>query len=285
MPRAAVVVGRAGTGQHLLTSKDAAGFELHWDDHDVLVVQLAGEKSWEVRGASRPVPMFRDAEPNTEPSEQIVWTGTMAPGDVMHIPRGHWHQATRTDRDAEDGSGFSLHVTFGIVARTGADWVAWLADQARDQELFRHDLAHHDDPEAQSLALSGAVAGLAQARPPGEFLVGRRRAQRPARHLSTFGAFGPPERVVCVAEFPPEIDTADDGTVTVVAAGRRIRFAAKALPALRPLLSGNPAVVADVAAETGLDAARIAEKLMRENICAEAGPELSSGYTGLATTG
>ncbi|MGH3565278.1 MAG: JmjC domain-containing protein [Pseudonocardia sp.] len=267
-----------------LTTKDAAGFELHWDDHDVLVVQLAGEKSWEVRGASRPAPMFRDAEPNTEPSEEIVWAGTMTTGDVMHIPRGHWHQATRTDRPA-DRSGFSLHVTFGIVARTGVDWISWLADQARQQELFRHDLAHHDDPAAHAQALTGAVTGLAQSHPPAEFLTGRRREQRPARHLSTFATFGPPERVVCIAEFPPELDTAADGSVTVVAAGRRIRFAGKALPALRLLCSGNPVVVAAVAAETGVDAARIAEMLLRENICAELGPDLSSGYTGLATTG
>jgi hypothetical protein len=266
-----------------LTTKDAAGFELHWDDHDVLVVQLAGEKSWEVRGASRPAPMFRDAEPNTAPSEDIVWTGTMAAGDVMHIPRGYWHQATRTDRTDGDGAGFSLHVTFGFVQRTGVDWLSWLADQAREQELFRHDL--DGDSRAQAAALTDAVAELAASCPPMDFLTSRRRVQRSPRHLSTFSTFGPPEQMVCIAEFPPEVDAAADGSVTVAAAGRRIRFAAKALPALRLLCSGNPVTVADVAAKTGVDAARIAEMLLRESICAELGPDLSSGYTGLVTTG
>ncbi|MGH3830643.1 MAG: JmjC domain-containing protein [Pseudonocardiaceae bacterium] len=37
-----------------LTTQDTSGFVLHWDDHDVIIVQLAGEKSWEVRAASRP---------------------------------------------------------------------------------------------------------------------------------------------------------------------------------------------------------------------------------------
>ncbi|WIX76037.1 cupin domain-containing protein [Amycolatopsis carbonis] len=268
-----------------LTTKDAAGFDLHWDDHDVLVVQVAGEKSWEVRGTSRVAPMFRDAEPNTEPSDETVWAGTMTAGDVMHIPRGYWHQATRTDRTGEAGSGFSLHVTFGFVQRAGVDWVSWLADQAREQELFRHDLEHDDGPSGQAATLAGAVAELAGKLPPAEFLTARRRQQRPRRHLSTFATFGPPEQVVCVAEFPPEIVTADDGSVTVLAAGRRIRFAAKALPVVRRLCSGNPVPVADVAAETGIDAARIAEILLRENVCAEVGPDLSSGYTGLVTTG
>lgn len=69
-----------------LTTNDAAGFNLHWDDHDVIIVQLGGEKSWEVRGLSRPAPMYRDAERNDEPSEEIVWSGTLTAGDVMHIP-------------------------------------------------------------------------------------------------------------------------------------------------------------------------------------------------------
>lgn len=123
-----------------LTTNDAAGFSLHWDDHDVVIIQIAGEKSWEVRGASRPVPMYRDAEPNQEPSEDIVWSGTMRTGDVMHIPRGYWHQATRTGR----GAGYSLHVTFGFVKRTGVDWLTWVADRSRERELFRRDIARWD---------------------------------------------------------------------------------------------------------------------------------------------
>jgi hypothetical protein len=106
---------------------DTAGFDLHWDDHDVICVQLAGQKSWEVRGASRPHPMYRDAERNTEPAEDVVWAGTMNPGDVMHIPRGFWHTATRVG----SGEGHSLHVTFGITKRTGVAWLNHLSDIAR----------------------------------------------------------------------------------------------------------------------------------------------------------
>src|SRR5256714_9212274 len=70
---------------------DTAGFSTHWDDHDVLCIQLAGQKSWEVRGPSRPHPMYRDAEDNLDPPQEVLWSGTMAAGDVMHIPRGFWH--------------------------------------------------------------------------------------------------------------------------------------------------------------------------------------------------
>ena len=77
-----------------LTTRETSGFQLHWDDHDVVVLQLAGSKTWEVRGRTRPSPMYRDAETEQEPNEQVVWTGTLGPGDVVHVPRGHWHQAT-----------------------------------------------------------------------------------------------------------------------------------------------------------------------------------------------
>ncbi|MGB8202921.1 MAG: cupin domain-containing protein [Pseudonocardiaceae bacterium] len=126
-----------------LTTHDASGWGLHWDSHDVLCVQLAGEKNWEVRGPSRPAPMERDTAPNLEPSTDLVWSGTMRPGDVLHIPRGWWHQATRTSQ----GDGCSLHATFGLTRRTGVDWLAWVADQARADELFRRDLHQHSTPK------------------------------------------------------------------------------------------------------------------------------------------
>jgi ribosomal protein L16 Arg81 hydroxylase len=100
-----------------LTTQDTTCFDLHWDDHDVVILQLAGDKDWEVRDRSRPVPMYRDAAPNNTPSEEVIWSGTLVTGDVVHIPRGYWHQATRIGR----GEGFSLHVTFGFTRRTGVD--------------------------------------------------------------------------------------------------------------------------------------------------------------------
>src|SRR5437763_3097271 len=79
-----------------LTTGATDGFELHWDDHDVMIVQLAGDKDWEVRSCSRPVPMYRDAERNDTPSDHVLFSGTLSAGAVMHIPRGCWHRASRT---------------------------------------------------------------------------------------------------------------------------------------------------------------------------------------------
>ncbi|MEV7171464.1 cupin domain-containing protein [Streptomyces sp. NPDC093224] len=265
-----------------LTTQDAGGFRLHWDDHDTVIVQLAGCKSWEVRGTSRRVPMYRDSAPNAEPSEDIVWQGVMRPGDVMHIPRGFWHQATRDDQ----GNGYSLHATFGIVKRVGVNWLAWLADQARTQELFRYDLARWHSPgqwEGQQRTLTEAATELATKLTPQDFFDARERERPAARHVPATGLFGKSTAVVCVTDFEPVIEQHHD-TVDVLAAGKRLTFSCKACPALVLLLSGHPVDIADAAEKTGVDVDQLAEILLKEELCTELTPALSSAYTGLVTT-
>lgn len=267
-----------------LTTADAAGFSLHWDDHDVVVFQLEGEKSWQVREPSRAAPMYRDAEVNNAPSENIVWSGTMRAGDVMHIPRGYWHEATRTDKGEQ---GYSLHVTFGFVKRTGVDWLTWVADNSRRYELFRHDLDRWGtvgNRANQHSQLSGALRELFETFEPDTYLTARQLEQAPPRYVHTGGIFGPVTDVVCVTAFPPQIEQGD-GKVVVLGAGKRLEFAQRAEPALRLLLSGYPVSIARVTSTTGVNAAVLATTLMREGLCAELTDELSSGFTGLVPVG
>jgi hypothetical protein len=262
-----------------LTTGSAAGFNIHWDDHDVIVVQLSGSKNWEVRGLARPAPMFRDAEPNPEPPDDVVWEGTMETGDVMHIPRGFWHRATRQER----GQGHSLHVTFGFTKRTGVDWLAWLVDMSRQDGLFRRDLERWAPPSVrgqQATALRDAATDLLSRYTVADFLAAREQERQAGRHITTRGVFGPVNALVCVTEFPPRIS--EDGNEAVVEAGQQeITFAGRALPALQLLLSGAPVAVCDVTAATGVDAAALADALLAADICAEFTPELATGYDGL----
>ncbi|WAL74546.1 cupin [Kitasatospora sp. YST-16] len=259
------------------TTGEAQGFPLHWDDHDVLVVQLAGEKGWEVRGTSRVAPMYRDSDPNATPPEDVLWSGVLRAGEVMHIPRGHWHQATRTGHGE---AGHSLHVTFGITKRTGASWMAWLADWCRDREVFRHDLDR--TPDADHSELVTAAQALAAERRPAEFLAAYERAAGPARQVPYLEVFGPLTGAVCTTNFRPEIRTVGS-TVEVLAAGQRLVFAAKAEAALRVLLSGHPVVLSDAETVVGTEVHEVAALLVKEKVCAPLTDELSSGYTGLVT--
>ncbi|WP_351222911.1 cupin domain-containing protein [Streptomyces sp. NPDC002133] len=259
-----------------LTTNDAAGFPLHWDDHDVLIVQLAGEKEWEVRGTSRSAPMYRDADPNTTPSDNIVWSGVMRTGDVMHIPRGHWHQATRTG----SGSGRSLHVTFGITKRTGASWLAWLADWSRERETFRRDLDRQSG--ADNRLLAAAATELIGERAPTDFLGAYEQETTLARHVPFLDIFGPLNSVVCTTHFRPRI-TENGTTVDVMTSGKKLTLAAKALPALRLLLSGTPVHLDQASVVVGAEVKEVAEILVEEEMCAPLTLELSSGYTDLVT--
>nr|QEO73889.1 hypothetical protein [uncultured bacterium] len=269
-----------------LTTQNAPGFALHWDDHDVVIVQLAGEKSWEVRGSSRRAPMYRDAEPNQKPCEEVVWAGEMHAGDVMHIPRGFWHQATRADQ----GDGYSLHATFGFVKRTGVDWLTWVADRSRERELFRHDLDRFGtriEMEEEEQTLVANVPRLLAAYGISDYLAQREAERPPPRHVATRGVFGPSSAVVCIADFPPRMERTES-TVDVYAGGKKITFAARAEPALRVLLSGHPvnlAKLTEMVNVTDVDAAVLAEPLLKEGVCAEMTDALYSGYTGLIPTG
>lgn len=261
-----------------LTTGDADGFNLHWDDHDVIVVQLAGSKDWEVRGSSRLFPMYRDAEPNTEPSHRILWKGELAAGQVLHIPRGHWHQATRRDK----GDGLSLHVTFGVTRRTGVTWLSWVADMSRRREDFRRDLDRRSPGlERQETALAAGAAGLAREMTPADYLRARESERPASRCVPYVKAFGETGSVVCVTDFPPCIRDLPGGTIEVTAAGRRMTFAPAARPALAMLLSGQPASIAGVTGQTGTDAGTLARVLTEETLCAPLHPGLASGYTGL----
>ena len=256
-----------------LAAGETEGFRMHWDDHDVICVQLAGEKSWEVRGASRPAPMYRDAEQNLEPSEEIVWRGTMRAGDVMHIPRGYWHTATRIGSGTD---GLSLHVTFGFTKRTGITWIQRLADYARGSELFRTDLEGLGSTQDQREQLVIALAALAREHEPTRYLAHFRVTSDSARHVPYVAAFGPLQGAVAVTEFEPAINTRD-GFVYVDAAGKRLSFAPQAEPALRALLSGHPVALW----HADLDLTQIAEHLIKEGLCAPLTDELSLGYIGL----
>lgn len=265
-----------------LTTQAAGGFPIHWDDHDVIVVQLAGEKSWEVRDQSRPAPMFRDAVPNDTPPEDVLWSGTLRAGEVMHIPRGFWHQATRTDQ----GGGYSLHATFGFPKRTGVHWLAWVADQARKSEVFRHDLTGDftaEERQRRKDELVAQAANLVWNHSVADFLRSHEQELPVGRHIATRGVFGPPSAVVCITALPPRFEHEDEA-VAITAAGKKILFAERALPALQMLLSGAPADLNAVESVTGLEIGKLVDVLLEEELCAELTPELRSGYTGLVTT-
>src|ERR1019366_9002319 len=53
------------------------GFDVHWDPHEVLVLQLSGRKRWQVFAPTRLHPLADDSEKAVAPSGPPVWDGIM----------------------------------------------------------------------------------------------------------------------------------------------------------------------------------------------------------------
>lgn len=99
-----------------LTPASARGLDVHFDYHDVFVVQLEGTKRWQVWSPIErcPEPISgKHAVPRPTPEElgEPVLDLELAAGDVLYLPRGHPHAARTTDRT-------SSHLTVGVLAIT-----------------------------------------------------------------------------------------------------------------------------------------------------------------------
>jgi hypothetical protein len=99
-----------------LTPPEERGLDIHFDFHDVVVVQLAGRKRWRVWPAiprsQRPVkrgPPVR--QPSPDELDDAILERVLEPGDCLAIPRGLPHAAETMDVE-------SAHLTIGIMALT-----------------------------------------------------------------------------------------------------------------------------------------------------------------------
>lgn len=112
----------------------------HYDDHDVLVVQVHGTKRWFGHGTPIPFPIERS--PDGVDFGPPVWEELVEPGDVLYVPRGEVHHT------AVEGD-LSVHLTLGIEPRRGIDLVSKVLEAATLEPLFREDVTRLGGREAQ----------------------------------------------------------------------------------------------------------------------------------------
>ncbi len=101
-----------------LTPPSSQGFRTHYDNHDVFVIQIEGEKTWRLHDQPVAAPYRGEqfeagVHPVGEPSETFI----LRAGDCAYVPRGLMHDA------ATSGDQPSLHITCGLIVRTWADLV------------------------------------------------------------------------------------------------------------------------------------------------------------------
>jgi ribosomal protein L16 Arg81 hydroxylase len=98
-----------------LTPPGSQGFDIHYDNHCVLVVQLSGTKKWNVFNPLDKLPVARCTKSIAiEQLDRPLMDVTLQPGDVLYIPRGFPHFAVCNEQS-------SLHLTLSIRTITWAD--------------------------------------------------------------------------------------------------------------------------------------------------------------------
>lgn len=101
-----------------MTPPGEHGFGVHYDDHDVFVLQVAGAKDWEIYGDRETLPyrgegFRRDRDDTGELKDSFV----LETGQCLYVPRGTAHRALT------HGDEPSLHITVGVLVQTWADFM------------------------------------------------------------------------------------------------------------------------------------------------------------------
>jgi hypothetical protein len=210
------------------TPRDSQGLPVHHDTHEVLTLQVAGEKRWLVYEPVLELPLKhqRYTPRLGEPGEPVLDV-VARPGDTLYLPRGWLHQALTTSSD-------SLHITVGINVRPWLEAVREALTELESELPYRRSIDEEPD---------GLLELLAERRDP-EHVRARARARlvRSRRPILD----GQLDELRAVAEIGIETELERRATVladldgtTLAFEGRRLRFPERLRQELEFLLDAD----------------------------------------------
>jgi len=129
------------------------GFDLHWDTHEVMVLQLHGRKRWQIFAPTQEYPL--DIGAPLKPTGAPQWDGLLNSGDVLYLPRGWWHIAHPVDEP-------SLHLTFGIAPMHGLNLLNWAVMSLRGNAHLRRNMPVLQDGGARQAYMAELRAIVAE---------------------------------------------------------------------------------------------------------------------------
>jgi len=128
------------TAGAIVTSGRGGALKRHYDPEDLIILQIAGTKRWQVFGPAVNNPV-QGVTVELPPQGPPVFDHVLQPGDFLFLPAGQWHQC-------ENGSNRSLHVGIFFEPPSGRDMMTMLASQLLSDERFRRPLTRHSSSEA-----------------------------------------------------------------------------------------------------------------------------------------
>ena len=141
-----------------ITPPESQGFVAHYDDHDVLVLQIRGSKIWHLYDAYVAPHEMRRQEPVATAALPSPTDVRLEVGDVLYLPRGQVHAAEAT-------SELSVHLTMGLHAPTMLMLLTRALDSLSDSDDRVHTQLpprYLDDPHVRA-SLGALVRDVAEA--------------------------------------------------------------------------------------------------------------------------
>ena len=248
-----------------LTPPGASGLTDHADDHDVVAVQLHGEKHWHVDG---------------------VGDVTLGAGDVLYVPAGTRHRAAASDDT-------SLHLTLGIIRVTARNVIERVL-RSRSESLDRplpigyqlpsRAAALTSDVEAAVGAVVEHMSTLDVAAVVEHEQHRQRRRPEAAGHISSMARrhrltldgvirWTAPEPLAKTLERfdrrrePADEDADSPSEIEVHLGDRTVTFPVAATEALRRLSHGTPTRVGDLPGIDDPSRLVLARRLVEESAC------------------
>jgi len=118
-----------------ITPPKSQGLTPHYDDHDVMILQLSGKKQWEIFSREVEKPVIFQLKGGLKPKDKPRLLEISA-GDLFYLPRGYVHKASTTTDE------FSVHLTLGINVNT---WYAFFDEMLKQitlDEVILRDAIH-----------------------------------------------------------------------------------------------------------------------------------------------
>lgn len=247
-----------------VTPRRSQGFSDHYDVHDVFVLQVAGEKHWQIRPPvhtwptrDQPWTAYRDRVESAA-AEAPLLEVTLRAGDCLYLPRGFLHSATATEE-------VSAHLTLGVHTWTRVHLAEALVAEAVqalvDSEDERAplgigvDIGARDDIAVEVNRLRGALAGAVDRVDVSRVAA---RLDRLARNSARPGPISPvaqagralalgPDDVIRLRPFVrTRLVDAPDGTTIVESRAGSLPVSAQERPKVEALLVHGVATVSDL---------------------------------------
>ncbi|MDP7039484.1 MAG: cupin domain-containing protein [Myxococcota bacterium] len=121
-----------------LSGPNSQGFSKHVDHHDVLVLQVQGQKSWFAAPPTLDEPVVLPDHMGEAPGH-AEWETTLNSGQALFLPRGWWHWATGVRNEG------SLHLSCGIEPLTAIHFINSLRTRLMKEKDFRRDVPLRGD--------------------------------------------------------------------------------------------------------------------------------------------